>query len=166
MRDFNQFISWLRRLSIRKKIHQLQISSVIKCNSSLYMKFCYSFYLAFRIHSCPLYPYVLSFGQIPSLLAEQPISVLNRQYEEVAEFLHRYSGIHASLEELSISDQLVDWLKRAMKGISVCPCSDVSDTYAIFACCDSMVGCCPYWLIIYLCHLHKFLMYLCIVDYM
>ena len=77
------------------------------------------------------------FGQIPSLLAEQPISVLNRQYEEVAEFLHRISGIHASLEELSISDELVDWLKEAMKGISVCPCSVVSATYVIlYACCD------------------------------
>ena len=65
------------------------------------------------------------------MLAEQPISVLNRQYEEVAEFLHRYSGIHASLEELSVSDQLVEWLKEAMKGISVCPSSDVSATYVI-----------------------------------
>lgn len=70
------------------------------------------------------------------MLAEQPISVLNRQYEEVAEFLHGYSGIHASLEELSISDQLVDWLKEAMKGISVCPCSDVSEHMLLFACCD------------------------------
>ena len=66
----------------------------------------------------------MPFGQIPSLLAEQPISVLDRQYEEIAEFLHGYSGIHVNLEELSVSHQLVDWLKEAMKGISVYPCSD------------------------------------------
>ena len=105
---------------LKIKIHHLQISSVIQ-----------AYTIDIGSHSFPLHPYVLSFGQIPSLLAEQPISVLNRQYEEVAEFLHRYSGIHASLEELSISDELIDWLKEAMKGISVCPWSDVSATYVI-----------------------------------
>ena len=55
--------------------------------------------------------------QIPSRLADQPISVLDEQYEEVVVFLHGYSSVHASLEELSISHELVDWLKEAMKGI-------------------------------------------------
>ena len=57
------------------------------------------------------------FGQIPSRLAVQPISVLDKQYEEVAEFLLGYSNIHSSLEELSSSHELVEWMKEAMKGI-------------------------------------------------
>ena len=60
--------------------------------------------------------FVLSFGQIPSRLAEQPISVLDRGYVEVAEFLNEYSVLHASLEELSSSQELIKWLKTAMKG--------------------------------------------------
>lgn len=60
--------------------------------------------------------FVVSFGQIPSRLAEQPINVLDRGYVEVAEFLNEYSDIHASLEELSSSQELIEWLKTAMKG--------------------------------------------------
>lgn len=60
--------------------------------------------------------FVLSFGQIPSRLAEQPISVLDGGYVEVAEFLNEYCDLHASLEELSISQELVEWLKTDMKG--------------------------------------------------
>lgn len=68
----------------------------------------------FVLHNLPIY---CTYGQIPSRLAEQPISVLDKEYEEVAEFLHGYSGIHACLEELSLSHALVKWLKEAMKGI-------------------------------------------------
>jgi len=56
-------------------------------------------------------------GQIPPRLAEEPISVLGDQYEEVAVFLCEYSDVHASLEELSSSQELVDWLRTVMKGI-------------------------------------------------
>ena len=59
---------------------------------------------------------MVSFGQIPSRLAEQPIGVLDRGYVEVAEFLNEYSVLHASLEELSNSQELIEWLKTAMKG--------------------------------------------------
>ena len=39
------------------------------------------------------------------------------QYGEVAVFLYEYSDVHASLEELSNSQELVDWLRTVMKGI-------------------------------------------------
>ena len=80
------------------------------------------FIITFLVGSFCLYAFF--FVQIPSLLSEQPISVLDREYEEVAAFLNEYSCIHASLMELSVSHQLVDWLKEAMKGISLCFCSD------------------------------------------
>ena len=72
------------------------------------------------VHFCSVMhitPVCCPFGQIPLLLAEKPISVLDKQYEEVAEFLGGYSGIHDSIEELSVSHELVNWLKEAMKGI-------------------------------------------------
>lgn len=75
------------------------------------------FNILFRLLQCSKPTYALYYGQIPSRLADQPISVLDEQYEEVAVFLHGYSSVHASLEELSISHELVDWLKGAMKGI-------------------------------------------------
>ena len=63
------------------------------------------------------YPFCALFsGQIPLRLAKQPIGILDDQYEEVAEFLHGYSDVHASLEQLSNSKELVVWLRTVMKG--------------------------------------------------